>query len=101
MTEQLTAHTYDVIDGARIIQRMMRGGDAPLVVSDYIAGTGGSSPLKKAVGDGAKKKSAVVGSYGAARGGQIAVESSCQGGSVSNVEVSMCQGTGDGSQPTV
>ena len=69
VTEQLTARTYDVVDGARVAQRMMRGGDAPHVVSDY-----GLSPIMKAVGDGAdKKKSTVGGSYGAARGRQIAV----------------------------
>ena len=61
VTEQLTARTYDVVDGARVAQRMMRGGDTPLV-SEY-----GPSPLT------AKIKSTVGGSYGAARGRQIAV----------------------------
>ena len=75
MTEQLTARTsYDVVDGARVVQQMMRGGRRCTSCSvGYKADTGGSSPLKKAVGDSAKKKSAVVGSYGAARGRQIAV----------------------------
>jgi histone H3/H4 len=61
VTEQLTARTYDVVDGARVAQRMMRGGDAPLV-SEY-----GPVPVT------AKKKSTVGGSYGATRGRQIAV----------------------------
>lgn len=69
VTEQLTARTYDVVDGARVAQRMMRGGDAPLTVPDY-----GPSPLKKTGGDSAaKKKYTVGGSYGAAKGRQIAV----------------------------
>lgn len=70
--EQLTARTYDVVDGARVVQRMMRGGDAPMIVSDYYSGGLSSPPATNNAAEGAKKKT-VPGSYGAVRGRQIAV----------------------------
>mmetsp|Transcript_2456 Transcript_2456/g.4985 ORF Transcript_2456/g.4985 Transcript_2456/m.4985 type:complete len:147 (+) Transcript_2456:125-565(+) len=32
--QQLTARTFDVVNGARVVQRMMRGGDAPSTAFD-------------------------------------------------------------------
>ena len=67
--EQLTARTFDVVNGARVAQKMMRGGDYPMGLSDVGnlgkkgGGGGGSS------GGGSRK----VGSYGAGVGRQIVV----------------------------
>lgn len=98
--EQLTARTYDVVNGARVVQRMMRGGDLPLIGSDLGVGIGGGgvrggvaaggasggSKMKPSslLGDyyntsGARNtliavnKPPVKGSYGAGQGRQIAV----------------------------
>ncbi|KAL7490949.1 hypothetical protein ACHAWT_000464 [Skeletonema menzelii] len=62
--EQLTARTFDVVNGARVVQKMMRGGDYPMVVSE-VGNLG-----KKGGGSGGGKK---TGSYGAAVGRQISV----------------------------
>jgi histone H3/H4 len=63
--EQLTARTFDVVNGARVVQRMMRGGDYPLVLGEV-----GSLGKKGGGGGGGGRK---VGSYGAGIGRQIAV----------------------------
>lgn len=59
--EQLTARTFDVVNGARVVQRMMRGGDYPMGLSEM-------GSLSKKGGGGRK-----TGSYGAATGRQISV----------------------------
>jgi len=61
--EQLTARTFDVVNGARVMQRMMRGGDYPMGLSE-VGNLG-----KKGGGSGGRK----TGSYGAATGRQISV----------------------------
>ncbi|KAK1739340.1 transcription initiation factor TFIID subunit 9 [Skeletonema marinoi] len=61
--EQLTARTFDVVNGARVVQRMMRGGDYPMGLSE-VGNLG-----KKGGGSGGRK----TGSYGAATGRQISV----------------------------
>ncbi|KAL7541338.1 hypothetical protein ACHAXR_011964 [Thalassiosira sp. AJA248-18] len=84
--QQLTARTYDVVNGARVAQRMMRGGDLPLTSIDLGSGLSSSSMTeaanKKAKGgtgtgtsnEGTNsKKKKVGGSYGAGKGRQIAV----------------------------
>lgn len=92
--EQLTARTYDVVNGARVVQRMMRGGDLPLTCGDLgvtvvarrgdDVGDGGKKMAKSSSGDqygstGAKntiasmKNKPKMGSYGAGQGRQIAV----------------------------
>jgi histone H3/H4 len=77
--EQLTARTFDVVNGARVVQKMMRGGDYPMGLSEVgnlgkKGGGGGSG----GGGSGGRK----TGSYGAAVGRQIAVHlKSGKGGS--------------------
>ena len=58
--EQLTARTYDVVNGARVVQRMMRGGDLPLIGSDLGIGIGGGV------------RSGVIASRGGGGGGAVA-----------------------------
>jgi len=62
--EQLTARTYDVVNGARVSQRMMKGGDLPFDTIDHGDYSSGGGLIKK------KNKG---GSYGAGLGRQIAV----------------------------
>ena len=64
--EQLTARTFDVVNGARVVQRMMRGGDYPMGLSEVgnLGKKGGGG------GGGGRRK---TGSYGAATGRQISV----------------------------
>jgi hypothetical protein len=61
--DQLTARTFDVVNGARVVQRMLRGGDYPMSLGDVGRGGGGGT-------SSTKRK---VGSYGAGIGRQIAV----------------------------
>lgn len=63
--DQLTARTFDVVNGARVVQRMMRGGDYPMGLGEVSGSLG-----KKGGGGGGRK---VVGSYGAGIGRQISV----------------------------
>lgn len=81
--QQLTARTYDVVNGARVAQRMMRGGDLPLTTAELglakktTAGGGvskggeGSRGSSSNSSPSSKKKR--VGSYGAGKGRQISV----------------------------
>lgn len=62
--DQLTARTFDVVNGARVVQRMLRGGDYPMSLGDVGRGGGGGTSSST------KRK---VGSYGAGIGRQIAV----------------------------
>jgi hypothetical protein len=62
--DQLTARTFDVVNGARVVQRMLRGGDYPMSLGDVGRGGGGGGTSST------KRK---VGSYGAGIGRQIAV----------------------------
>ena len=63
--DQLTARTFDVVNGARVVQRMLRGGDYPMSLGDVGRGGGGGGTSSST-----KRK---VGSYGAGIGRQIAV----------------------------
>jgi len=85
--QQLTARTYDVVNGARVAQQMMRGGDLPLTMVELglakkrTTGEGGGSKGGEGSQGGgsssnvnslaSKKKR--VGSYGAGKGRQISV----------------------------
>ena len=60
--DQLTARTFDGVNGARVVQRMLRGGDYPMSLGDVGRGGGGTNSTKRKVG-----------SYGAGIGRQIAV----------------------------
>ncbi len=64
--EQLTARTFDVVNGARVVQRMMRGGDYPMGLSEV-------GSLSKKGGGGGGGGGRKTGSYGAAMGRQISV----------------------------
>jgi len=64
--EQLTARTFDVVNGARVVQRMMRGGDYPMGLSEV-------GNLGKKGGGGGGGGGRKTGSYGAATGRQISV----------------------------
>ncbi|KAL9181788.1 hypothetical protein ACHAXT_012131 [Thalassiosira profunda] len=66
--QRLTARTFDVVDGARATQRMVRGGDLPAIPPPVEAGAG-----KKAGGGGRSPPAKRAGAYGAGRGRQIAV----------------------------
>lgn len=70
--QQLTSRTYDVVNGARKAQRMMRGGDLPLTSADV-----GSGAAKKggegSGGPSSHSKNKSFGAYGAGKGRQIAV----------------------------
>lgn len=68
--EQLTARTYDVVNGARARQRMARGGDLPLTGDDFgdiLVKDGASSSAAS------KQNKVSIGGYGAEKGRQIAV----------------------------
>ena len=71
--EQLTARTYDVVNGARVSQRMMKGGDLPFDTIDHGDYSSGGGLIKK------KNKG---GSYGAGLGRQIAVHIKDKDGNV-------------------
>jgi len=93
---QLTARTYDVVNGARVAQRMMRGGDLPSTAAELAlakkaastttsAGAGGAGTKSKSGGGGESRnnsnsgsstssKKKKVGSYGAGKGRQISVQ---------------------------
>jgi hypothetical protein len=88
--EQLTSRTYDVVNGARVVQRMMRGGDLPLTLlgNSFGAASGGgtssqgrhggvgsvgSTNSRGTVASSMKNKAMMLGSYGAGQGRQIAV----------------------------
>lgn len=74
--EQLTARTFDVVNGARVVQRMLRGGDYPMILGEVgglakkgsIGGGGGGG----SGGSGSSNKKR-VGGYGSTIGRQIAV----------------------------
>ena len=75
--EQLTARTFDVVNGARVVQKMMRGGDYPMGLSEV-----GNLGKKGGGGSGGSGGGRKTGSYGAAVGRQIAVHlKSGKGGS--------------------
>lgn len=93
VNEQLTARTYDVVNGSRITQRMMRGGDLPFVsddLGDIITRGGDLSP---------KKKNKSGGSYGAGRGRQIVVNIKSGGGNVGGT-AAVAGADGDASSAT-
>jgi hypothetical protein len=80
---QLTARTFDVVEGARVVQRMVRGGGAPddVVINSAEDSGGGSSSSTQAAAAGGRGAEGVgggrgkrtLGSYGASRGRQIGV----------------------------
>lgn len=86
--EQLTSRTYDIVNGARIIQKMMRGGDMPLdSMEDGLSKRSSNlDPILAKKGDGAKSKEQENRSYGAEKGRQIAIhlKSSSGGGEVAS-----------------
>ena len=82
---QLTARTYDVVNGARVAQRMMRGGDLPSSSIDLRLSSSGSKKKGSNVGgDGSPSKKKKVASYGASKGRQIAVHIKKPGSSASS-----------------
>ena len=93
VNEQLTARTYDVVNGARVTQRMMRGGDLPFVSDDL-----GDIIAKNGYGNNQKKKKKSGGSYGAGRGRQIVVNIKSGGGDVG--ATAAAAGGGDASGAT-
>jgi histone H3/H4 len=90
--QQLTARTFDVVNGARVAQRMLRGGDVPLTAVELgLVKRSNQAVIDAAVSSGGviktsdNKKSKQNSSYGAGRGRQIAVhiKSSKQAGDAS------------------
>lgn len=75
--EQLTCRTFDVVNGARIAQKMMNGGDLPLSTVDagLVKRSSNVEPIlaKKADGTDARRGSKTQGAYGAGKGRQIAI----------------------------
>lgn len=92
VNEQLTARTYDVVNGSRITQRMMRGGDLPFVSDDL-------GDIITRGGDGSPKKKKSGGSYGAGRGRQIVVNIKSGGGNVGGT-AAVAGADGDASSAT-
>ncbi|KAL3759815.1 hypothetical protein ACHAWU_007559 [Discostella pseudostelligera] len=67
--EQLTSRTYDVVNGARVVQRMMRGGDLPLtLLGDSLGAASG--------GGGGGGTSSRGGHGGVGSGGTMTMKSS-------------------------
>ena len=51
--QQLTARTYDVVNGARVVQRMMRGGDVPITAGDLgLVKTSNKAMMDAVMGEG-------------------------------------------------
>ena len=86
-SEQLTFRTFDVVNGARTVQKMMAGGDLPLSTVDVglTKRSSNMDPILISQGDSSSKKGSNTQektSYGAEKGRQIAIH--LKGGSVSS-----------------
>ncbi|KAL3777841.1 hypothetical protein ACHAW5_003035 [Stephanodiscus triporus] len=81
--ERLMSRTYDVVEGARNVQRMIRGGEMPegvVAPSAASAADGGGGPMMRPSSSGGgvggqrgARMTTTAASYGASRGRQIAV----------------------------
>jgi histone H3/H4 len=100
--EQLTFRTFDIVNGARNVQKMMNGGDLPLssvdvalvkrsVNVDSILTTNNGANTQRRVSKTQTDKS----SYGAGKGRQIAIHLKGSGGDSSS------KGAGEGAKPGV
>jgi hypothetical protein len=85
--EQLTCRTFDVVNGARITQKMINGGDLPLSTVDVglVRRSSNVEPIlaKKTDGTETKRASKTQGAHGAGKGRQIAIHLKGSGASLS------------------